>query len=180
MERAYFQVPELRGFEVFCIGRPAEDMPQITSRICGVCPTAHHMAATKALDDLYKVEPPPAARKIRELVYNTFMLEDHALHVYILGGPDFIVGPEAPAEQRNVVGVISKVGLEVGKKVISTRRRLRELIAYVGGKVIHPVFGLPGGVAKAIRPRTCRSSSNWPRTASNSPSSRCRCSRTSC
>ena len=57
MEKAYFQVPELRGFEVFCIGRPAEDMPQITSRICGVCPTAHHMAATKALDDLYQVDP---------------------------------------------------------------------------------------------------------------------------
>ncbi len=59
VERAYFQVPELRGFEVFCLGRPAEDMPQITSRICGVCPTAHHMAATKALDDLYQVEPHP-------------------------------------------------------------------------------------------------------------------------
>ena len=59
----FFQVPELRGFEKFCEGRPAEDMPQITSRICGVCPTAHHMAATKALDDLYKVEPTPAARK---------------------------------------------------------------------------------------------------------------------
>ena len=52
---AYLQVPELRGFEKFVEGRPAEDMPQITSRICGVCPTAHHMAATKALDDLYKV-----------------------------------------------------------------------------------------------------------------------------
>ena len=71
-------------------------MPQITSRICGVCPTAHHMASTKALDDLYQVEPTPAGRKIRELVYHTFMLEDHALHVFILGGPDFIVGPEAP------------------------------------------------------------------------------------
>jgi coenzyme F420-reducing hydrogenase alpha subunit len=77
---------------VFSRGRPAEDMPQITSRICGVCPTAHHMAATKALDDLYQVEPTPAGRKIRELVYNAFMIEDHALHVYILGGPDFIVG----------------------------------------------------------------------------------------
>ena len=97
VERAYLQVPELRGFEVFSLGRPAEDMPQITSRICGVCPTAHHMAATKALDDLYKVEPTSAGRKIRELVYNTFMLEDHALHVFVLGGPDFIVGPEAPA-----------------------------------------------------------------------------------
>lgn len=152
VERAYLQIPELRGFEVFSIGRPAEDMPQITSRICGVCPTAHHMAATKALDDLYQVEPTPTAKKIRELVYDTFVMEDHALHVYILGGPDFIVGPEAPAELRNVVGVIQKVGVDVGKKVISMRRRLRELITYFGGKVIHPVLGLPGGVSKGLDP----------------------------
>jgi len=152
VERAYFQIPELRGFEVFSLGRPAEDMPQITSRICGVCPTAHHMASTKTLDDLYKVEPPRAARMIREVVYNAFMFEDHALHFYILGGPDLIVGPEAPAAARNVLGVIEKVGVEIGKRVISTRRRLRELIAYLGGKVIHPVLGLPGGVAKGMAP----------------------------
>lgn len=152
VEKAYFQVPELRGFEVFCLGRPAEDMPQITSRICGVCPTAHHMAATKALDDLYQVEPTPAAKKVRELIYNAFMLEDHALHVYILGGPDFIVGPDADPAARNVLGVIEKVGLNVGKKVIAMRRRLREFIAVVAGKIIHPVFGLPGGVAKGIMP----------------------------
>lgn len=151
VERAYLQVPELRGFEVFCRGRPAEDMPQITSRICGVCPTAHHMAATKTLDALYHVEPTVAGRKIRELVYHTFMLEDHALHVFVLGGPDFIVGPEAPPELRNIVGVIQKVGLDAGKKVIGMRRRLRELIAYFGGKVVHPVLGLPGGVSKALK-----------------------------
>lgn len=150
VDRAFFQVPELRGFEIFSVGRHAEDMPQITSRICGVCPTAHHMAATKALDDLYKVTPPPAAIKLRELLYNIFMLEDHALHVYILGGPDFIVGPDAPAPIRNVLGVIQAVGLETGKRVISMRRRLRELITHLGGKVIHPVFGLPGGVAKYL------------------------------
>jgi F420-non-reducing hydrogenase large subunit len=152
VERAYLQIPEMRGFEVFSLGRPAEEMPQITSRICGVCPTAHHMAATKALDDLYKVEPTSAGRKIRELVYNAFMFEDHALHVYILGGPDFIVGPDAPAGLRNVVGVIQKVGLEVGKKVISMRRRVREMITYLGGKVIHPVLGLPGGVSRSLLP----------------------------
>ncbi|MGA4643713.1 Ni/Fe hydrogenase subunit alpha [Limisphaera sp. 4302-co] len=152
VEQAYLQIPELRGFEVFCQGRPAEEMPQITSRICGVCPTAHHMAATKALDDLYRVEPPPAARKIRELVYHAFMLEDHALHVYLLGGPDFIVGPDAPAALRNVVGVAEKVGPEVARRVISTRRRLRDLISWLGGKVIHPVLGLPGGVAKRLDP----------------------------
>jgi len=152
VEKAYYQIPELRGFEIFSLGRPAEEMPQITSRICGVCPTAHHMAATKALDDLYHVDPPPSAKKIRELIYNAFMLEDHALHVYILGGPDFIVGPDAPKEMRNVAGVISTVGVETGKKVITLRRQLRELITHLGGKIIHPVFGLPGGVAKGLTP----------------------------
>jgi F420-non-reducing hydrogenase large subunit len=111
VERAFFQVPELRGFEKFAVGRPAEDMPQITSRICGVCPTAHHMAATKALDDLYKVEPPSAAKKIREMVYSAFFVEDHALHFFFLGGPDFVVGPTAPKAQRNILGVLGKVGL---------------------------------------------------------------------
>ncbi|MFN3929812.1 MAG: Ni/Fe hydrogenase subunit alpha, partial [Thermoflexus sp.] len=150
VERAYFQVPELRGFEKFAVGRPAEEMPQITSRICGVCPTAHHMAATKALDDLYQVDPPPAAKKIRELVYCTFMVEDHALHFYFLGGPDFVVGPTAPKAERNVLGVLARVGLEIGREVIGVRKQLRDLIARVGGKVIHPVFGLPGGIAKAL------------------------------
>jgi F420-non-reducing hydrogenase large subunit len=125
-------------------------MPQITSRICGVCPTAHHMAATKALDALYRVDPPPAAKKIRELVYSAFMAEDHALHFYFLGGPDFVVGPEAPAAQRNILGVIGVVGQEVGVRVITMRRRIREIITLVGGKVIHPVLGLPGGVAKRV------------------------------
>lgn len=152
VDRAYFQVPELRGFEQFAVGRPAEDMPQITSRICGVCPTAHHMAGTKALDALYRVQPPPAARAIRELIYSAFMAEDHALHFYFLGGPDFVVGPEAPAAERNVLGVIAKVGEEVGKRVIGARRRLREIITLAGGKVIHPVFGLPGGVSRRIKP----------------------------
>jgi F420-non-reducing hydrogenase large subunit len=150
VDRAYFQVPELRGFEKFAEGRPAEDMPQITSRICGVCPTAHHMASTKALDDLYQVDPPPAAKKIRELIYSIFFVEDHALHFFFLGGPDFVVGPTAPKGERNILGVLGKVGIEVGKQVIAMRRELRDLITLAGGKVIHPVCGLPGGVSKGL------------------------------
>lgn len=150
VDRAYMQVPELRGFEKFAVGRPAEDMPQITSRICGVCPTAHHMAATKCLDHLYRVDPPNTAKKIRELIYSTFFVEDHALHFYFLGGPDFVVGPTASKAERNILGVIGKVGVEVGKHVIAVRKQLRELISLSGGKVIHPVFGLPGGVAKPL------------------------------
>ncbi|MHC5052939.1 MAG: Ni/Fe hydrogenase subunit alpha, partial [Planctomycetota bacterium] len=86
------------------------------------------------------------------LVYSTFMVEDHALHFYFLGGPDFVVGPTAPAAERNVLGVIGKVGIEVGKKVIAMRRRLRDVITAISGKVVHPVLGLPGGVAKRITP----------------------------
>ncbi len=152
VERAIFQVPELRGFESFVLGRPVVDMPQITSRICGVCPTAHHLAATKALDALYGVTPPPAARAIRDLIYQAFMLEDHALHFYFLGGPDFFVGPRASRDKRNILGVIEALGREVASQILDVRRRLREMITLLGGKVIHPVFGLPGGVTKAVDP----------------------------
>jgi F420-non-reducing hydrogenase large subunit len=150
VSNAYFQVPELRGFEKFSEGRLAEEMPRITPKICGVCPTAHHMASGKTLDDLFHVDPPPAAKKIREMVNSAFMAEDHALHFFFLGGPDFIVGPQAPAGERNILGVIQKVGLDAGKKVIETRRRLRDVIAKQGGRVIHPVCNLPGGVSKGV------------------------------
>lgn len=147
---AYFQVPELRGFEQFSVGRMAEEMPRITPKICGVCPTAHHMCSTKTLDDLFRVDPPRPAKLIREFVNSAFMFEDHALHFYFLGGPDFVVGPEAPAAERNILGVIAKVGLEIGKKVIDIRKRTRNIIATLGGKVIHPVCGLPGGVSRGL------------------------------
>ena len=151
-KRAYLQVPELRGFEKFAEGRHSEDMPQITSRICGVCPMAHHMASTKSLDDLFKVEPPNAAKKIRELIYSIFMLEDHALHFYFLGGPDFIVGPTAPKEERNVLGVVSKVGKETALRIIEMRKTLRKTNEMLAGRTIHPVIGLPGGVSRPISP----------------------------
>jgi F420-non-reducing hydrogenase large subunit len=78
------------------------------------------------------------------------VVEDHALHFYFLGGPDFVVGPRAPAAERNVLGVIAKVGIETGQKVIAMRRKLRELMVLAAGKAAHPVFGLPGGVAKPL------------------------------
>lgn len=146
----YFQVPELRGFEQFCVGRPAEDMPVITNRICGVCPEAHHLASTKALDALFGVEPPPAAKMIRELLYMAFFVTDHTTHFYALGGPDFIVGPDAPPAERNILGVIRKVGLDVGKAVIACRARNHHVIQMLGGRGIHPVAGVPGGWSKSV------------------------------
>ena len=150
VENSYFQIPELRGFEKFCEGRLAEDMPQITQRICGVCPEAHHMAATKCLDDLFHVDPPSAAKKLRELFYSSFYVTDHTTHFYILAGPDFVMGPEAPVAERNILGVIAKVGLELGGAVIKTRMQNHRIIHMLGGRAVHPVFGLPGGVSKGL------------------------------
>ena len=147
---AYLQVPELKGFEQFCIGRPVEELPRITPRICGVCPTTHHMAATKAVDAVYNVIPTETAVKVRRVIYDAFMMEDHLLHFFFLGGPDFVVGPDAAPGERNILGVVGKVGVEIGKKVIDIRRRLRSVITTLGGRVIHPVCGLPGGVSKGI------------------------------
>ena len=146
----YFQIPELRGFEQFCVGRPVEELPRITTRICGVCPEAHHMASAKACDAVFHVDPPPTAKKLRQLLYNVFFAGDHTLHFYALGGPDFIVGPTAPASERNILGVVKKVGLEVGGKVIEMRKRTQEVLKTLGGKQTHQVTSLPGGVSKGI------------------------------
>ncbi|PNX49374.1 MAG: Ni/Fe hydrogenase subunit alpha [Thermoplasmata archaeon M11B2D] len=150
VENAYLQIPELRGFERFSQGRRAEDMPQITSRICGVCPVAHHFAATKALDHAFHVDPPSAAKKLRELMYAGYYIYDHILHFYYLGGPDFVVGPDAPPAKRNVIGVIEKAGVEIGKEVIKHRAYGQKITAILGGKATHPVCGLPGGVSKSL------------------------------
>ncbi len=150
VSNAYLQIPELRGFEQFCVGRPAEEMPRITNRICGVCPEAHHIAATKALDALFHVEPSSAVHKIRELFYEAFYCTDHTVHFYALGGPDFVLGPDSPPAERNILGVIHKVGVDIGKQVIACRQRNHHVIKMLGGRGIHPVAGLPGGWSKAI------------------------------
>jgi F420-non-reducing hydrogenase large subunit len=152
VDNAYFQIPELRGFEQFCVGRPAEEMPRITNRICGVCPEAHHMAATKALDALYHVEPRPVVKKVRELFYSAFYVTDHTTHFYALGGPDFVLGPDAPPAERNILGVIHKVGVDIGKQVIACRMRNHHVIKMLGGRGVHPVAGLPGGWSRSLTP----------------------------
>ena len=146
----YFQIPELRGFERFCVGRPVEEMPLLTNRICGVCPEAHHMAAAKAVDAVYHVEVPPTGKKLRELLYSAFYATDHTTHFYALGGPDFIMGPDAPVAERNILGVIHKVGLEIGGKVIQMRKYGHTVVEIIGGRKVHPCTSIPGGLTKGI------------------------------
>jgi F420-non-reducing hydrogenase large subunit len=148
-QQAFLQIPELRGFETFCVGRPAEEMPQLTAHVCGVCPAAHHLAAVRALDALYGAAPPPAAKALQALYYNLFLFEDHLLHYWFMGGPDFVVGPRAPAPMRNVLGVIAKVGAGLGRRILTVRKEARDLMAAISGRTVHPVFALPGGCSHA-------------------------------
>jgi F420-non-reducing hydrogenase large subunit len=147
---AFWQVTELRGFEKFCEGRPAEEMTRIMPNICGVCPSAHHMAATKALDQLYGVEPTPTARLLRQLEYNAFVVEDHFLHFFFLAAPDLILGMDTPPEERNIAGLLKAVGKELGNKVIETRKNARKIIQLLFGKAPHPEGGLPGGIPRGV------------------------------
>ena len=147
---AYLIIPELRGFEKFAEGRPVEEMARITPRICGVCPEAHHIASAKACDAVYHVEVPPPGKKLRELLYSAFFVADHTVHFYILAAPDFVLGPDAPPAERNILGLIHKVGLDIGAKVIESRGKAMDIVGLLGGKTIHPVGAIPGGVSKAI------------------------------
>lgn len=146
----YFQIPELRGFERFCVGRPVEDLPILTNRICGVCPEAHHMAGAKAADAVYNVDPPRTAKMLRELLYSAFYVTDHATHFYVLGGPDFVMGPDAPIAERNILGVIHKVGLEIAGQVIQARKAGHHVIEIIGGRKVHPATSIPGGLTRGI------------------------------
>jgi F420-non-reducing hydrogenase large subunit len=150
VENAYFQVPELRGFEKFCEGRPVEELPSIVTKICGVCPGCHHMAAGKAVDAVFGVTPPPTALKIRELFYMAHFVHSHIAHFYALAAPDFVVGPTADPAKRNILGVIEKVGLEIGGEVIKQRRLAQEIQALIGGHQTHVIMNTPGGVRKGI------------------------------
>jgi F420-non-reducing hydrogenase large subunit len=160
---AYLVIPELRGFEKFCEGRPVEELPRITPRICGVCPEAHHMASAKACDAVYNVEVPPTGAKLRELLYSAFYVADHTVHFYILGAPDFVMGPDAPIAERNILGVIHKVGVEIGTNVLLSRGKAMDIIKMLGGKSIHPISAIPGGVSKAINEEERQQIEDWAR-----------------
>jgi F420-non-reducing hydrogenase large subunit len=150
VENVYFQIPELRGIEKFCEGRPVEELPRITQRACGVCPGPHHMASTKACDGVYGVEPPASAKKLRELFLNAHFIHSHIAHFYALAAPDFVCGPASDPAQRHILGVVAKVGLEIGAKVIEARAQAQRIQAIIGGKATHAVCGLPGGMSKAL------------------------------
>lgn len=142
-------VVELRGFEKFCIGRPAEEMPRITTSICGVCPWSHHLASAKACDAVFGVQPPPTGAKLRDLCNSVAYCEEHILHFFFLAGADFVMGPDADPSVRNVIG-IAQANPELGRRVVRARHLGAQMLNVISGKSIHPVTAVPGGFSKPL------------------------------
>jgi len=146
---AQVNVIELRGFEKFCIGKPVEEMPRITTRICGVCPWSHHNASAKATDAVFGVDPPPAGKKLRELCNSIAYMEEHILHFYFLAGADFVLGPDADYSVRNVIGIIGAAP-DIARNVVKGRHMAARMLEMIAGKAIHPAAAVPGGFSRPL------------------------------
>jgi len=144
-----FSVLELRGFEKFCVGKPVEEMPRITTRICGVCPWSHHNASAKATDAVFGVDPPPAGKKLRELCNSIAYMEEHILHFYFLAGADFVLGPDADYGVRNVIGILGAAP-DIAKSVVKGRHMAALMLEKIAGKAIHPAAAVPGGFSRPL------------------------------
>lgn len=142
-------VMALRGFEKFVEGKPAEELPRIVSRICGICPWQHHLASNKAVDACFGVTPPPAGRMLRELMQTVAHAEDKVLHFFFLAAPDFVMGPDADYSVRNVMGIV-KAAPELARRVVKMRYGAQMILEKFAGKAIHPVAGVPGGFSKSM------------------------------
>ena len=149
VEKSFFHVDEFRGAEKFCEGRPYWEMPQITQRICGICPVSHHLAAAKAGDGVAGVEPPRPAKLLRELMHMGQYIQSHGMHFFYLAAPDLLLGFDADPAKRNVIGII-EANPELAVKAVHLRRFGQQIIERLGKKRVHPFFAVPGGVSSAL------------------------------
>jgi len=149
VDDAFLHIQSLRGFEKFIEGRPAEEIPRIVNRICGICPWMHHLASVKAVDGALGVTPAPAGHRLRELCQVLAHVNDKILHFFFLAAPDFILGPDSDYSVRNVMGIV-KTNPELARRVVKMRQLGQMLLENFAGKAIHPIAGVVGGFAKPM------------------------------
>ena len=154
VEQARFHIVEFRGFERFIQGHPYWEAPLLVQRLCGICPVSHHLAAAKAIDQVYGLDPEdlhPTATKIRRLLHYAQVFQSHALHFFYLASPDLLFGLDAPVEKRSVGAVAMEHG-DLARMGIQMRQFGQELIKALAGKKIHGITAVPGGVHKTFYP----------------------------
>ncbi len=141
---SYFKVPELRGFEKFLQGRPIEEAPRITSMVCGSNAVSHHLASAKACDMALRVEPTETGILTRELMQVGEFIQSHALH-FLLATPDLF----GQGKGRGIFEIIEE-RKELARMTMEVAKLGRKITGKSGGRAVHPVSAMPGGVAKRL------------------------------
>jgi sulfhydrogenase subunit alpha len=129
-----------RFFEAFLRGRSYEETPDITARICGICPVAYQMSAVHAIEDAFGVAVGGQLRALRRLLYCGEWIESHVLHIYMLHAPDFLGVADAIA--------MAKDHREVVERGLQLKKAGNEIIALLGGRPVHPINVRVGGFYK--------------------------------
>ncbi len=143
---ALFHVNEFRGFEKFCEGRMYTEMPTITPRICGICPTSHTLASVKACEKIQGIQPTYTANLLRRLMHIGQNLSSHALSFFHLSAPDFLLGYDSDPAKRNIIGIAEQYP-DIALRGIRLRKFGQEISERITGKKIHIMGIVPGGMA---------------------------------
>lgn len=137
-----------RFFEAFLQGRAFTEAPDITARICGICPVAYQMSAVHAMEAAIGVQITPQIRELRRLLYCGEWIESHGLHVYMLHAPDFL-GYQGAIE-------LAKDEPDIVKRGLAMKKAGNDIVAKVGGREIHPINVKVGGFYKAPSKKALR------------------------
>jgi len=133
-----FEAP--RFFEAFLRGRKALELPELTSRICGICPIAHVITAAKAVENALEVSLDENTVALRRALALSGIMQSHALHVYFLAAPDFLGYPSAIAASKDLSDVV--------RRGFRLKRVANMVSEYIGGRAVHPVTLTVGGFIK--------------------------------
>ncbi len=126
-----------RFFEGFLVGRFFQEVPDITARICGICPVAYQMSSVTALEKALDVEVSPQVYALRRLMYCGEYIESHALHIYLLQAPDLLGQPSALD--------LAVIAPDVVKNALRMKKIGNEVLKAIGGRSVHPVNACVGG-----------------------------------
>lgn len=157
---ALFHVNEFRGFEKFCEGRMYTEMPTITPRICGICPTSHTLASVKACEMIQGIKPTYTANLLRRLMHIGQNLSSHALSFFHLSSPDFLMGYDSDPAKRNILGMAEKFP-DIAVRGIRLRKFGQELSERITGKKIHIMGIVPGGMAYPLTEENRKALLKW-------------------
>ncbi|MBE0626214.1 MAG: Ni/Fe hydrogenase subunit alpha [Burkholderiales bacterium] len=150
VQQVRLHIVEFRGFERFIQGRPYWEVPVMVQRLCGICPVSHHLASSKALDQVVGAKRlSPTAEKIRRLMHYGQILQSHALHFFYLCSPDLLFGFDSEVSRRNIVGVAA-AHPQIARRGVLLRKFGQEVIRVTAGKRVHGTGSIPGGVNKAV------------------------------